>query len=107
MLMFVSRAISGPSDTVGTEVLRFDLGEEFSVETAIVVCEIYRSGNEWKFNAVGAGYQGWSRGPLQELWRKRVKIANGGRTVPFLPPFILNQQIQPSERQGGIRLSMD
>ena len=50
--------ISGPNDTVGTEVLRFDLGEEFSVETAIVVCEIYRRGNEWKFNAVGAGYQG-------------------------------------------------
>ena len=50
--------ISGPSDTVGTEVLRFDLGEEFSIETAIVVCEIYRSGSEWKFNAVGAGYQG-------------------------------------------------
>ncbi len=50
--------ISGPSDTVGTEVLRFDLGEEFSVETAIVVCEIYRNGSEWKFNAVGAGYQG-------------------------------------------------
>ena len=50
--------ISGPTDTVGTEVLRFDLGEEFSIETAIVVCEIYRSGNEWKFNAVGAGYQG-------------------------------------------------
>lgn len=50
--------ISGPTDTVGSEVLRFDLGEEFSVETAIVVCEIYRSGSEWKFNAVGAGYQG-------------------------------------------------
>lgn len=50
--------ISGPTDTVGTEVLRFDLGEEFSIETAIVVCEIYRNGNEWKFNAVGAGYQG-------------------------------------------------
>lgn len=49
---------SGPSDTVGTEVLRFDLGEEFSIETAIVVCEIYRHGAEWKFNAVGAGYQG-------------------------------------------------
>ena len=50
--------ISGPNDTVGTEVLRFDLGEEFSIETAIVVCEIYRSGSDWKFNAVGAGYQG-------------------------------------------------
>ena len=50
--------ISGPNDTVGTEVLRFDLGEEFSIETAIVVCEIYRSGSEWKFNAVAAGFQG-------------------------------------------------
>lgn len=42
----------------GVELLRFDLAEEFSVETALVVCEIYRYGNEWKFNAVGAGYQG-------------------------------------------------
>ena len=33
-------------------------GEEFSIETALVVCEIYRSGGDWKFNAVGAGYQG-------------------------------------------------
>ena len=50
--------VSSTSDTTGTEVLRFDLGEEFSVETALVVCEIYRNGSEWKFNAVGAGYQG-------------------------------------------------
>ncbi len=46
------------SDTVGIEELRYDLGEEFSIETALVVCEIYRSGSDWKFNAVGAGYQG-------------------------------------------------
>ena len=50
--------IANESDTTGSEVLRFDLGEEFSVETALVVCEIYRYGGEWKFNAVGAGYQG-------------------------------------------------
>ena len=50
--------IASAEDTVGTEVLRFDLGEEFSVETALVVCEIYRNGSDWKFNAVGAGYQG-------------------------------------------------
>ncbi len=43
---------------VGTEVLKFDLAEEFSVETALVVCEIYKNNGEWKFNAVGAGYQG-------------------------------------------------
>ncbi len=39
-------------------MLKFDLAEEFSIETALVVCEIYRYGNEWKFNAVGSGYQG-------------------------------------------------
>ena len=46
------------NDTVGIEELRYDLGEEFSIETALVVCEIYRQGADWKFNAVGAGYQG-------------------------------------------------
>lgn len=46
------------NDTQGEEALRYDLVEEFSVETAIVVCEIYKHGNDWKFNAVGAGYQG-------------------------------------------------
>lgn len=40
------------------ELIRFDLGEDFSIETAVVVGELYRHGSEWKFNAVGAGYQG-------------------------------------------------
>ena len=50
--------MASDSDMTGEEVLRFDLVEEFSVETAIVVCEIYRYGNDWKFGAVAAGYQG-------------------------------------------------
>jgi tellurium resistance protein TerD len=41
----------------GEEVIRYDLGEDFSVETAIVVGELYRNGAEWKFNAIGSGYQ--------------------------------------------------
>lgn len=45
-------------DTVGETVIQFDLEEEFSIETALVVCEIYRKNSEWKFNAVAAGYQG-------------------------------------------------
>lgn len=40
------------------ELMRFDLGEDFSVETAIVCGELYRHSNEWKFAAIGAGYQG-------------------------------------------------
>lgn len=50
--------IDSPDDKNGEEVLRFDLVEEFSIETALVVCEIYRYNGDWKFNAVAAGYQG-------------------------------------------------
>lgn len=45
-------------EETGTEILRYDLGEDFSVETALVVCEIYRQGTEWKFKAVGSGFSG-------------------------------------------------
>lgn len=41
-----------------TELLRYDLGEDYSIETAVVVAELYRHGNEWKFNAIGSGFQG-------------------------------------------------
>lgn len=40
------------------ELVRFDLGEDFSVETALVAGELYRHNGEWKFAAVGTGYQG-------------------------------------------------
>lgn len=45
-------------DVTGTELIRYDLGEDFSIETAIVVGEIYKHNGEWKFNAIGSGYQG-------------------------------------------------
>ncbi|WP_312116310.1 TerD family protein [Brevibacillus reuszeri] len=48
-------------ETTGSEVLRYDLGEDFSVETAIVVCELYRHQGEWKFAAVGSGFSGGLR----------------------------------------------
>jgi tellurium resistance protein TerD len=41
-----------------TELIRYDLGEDFSIETAIVVGELYRHNGEWKFNAIGSGFQG-------------------------------------------------
>lgn len=40
------------------ELIRYDLGEDFSIETAVVVGEIYKNNNEWKFNAIGSGFQG-------------------------------------------------
>lgn len=46
------------NEDTNNEVLRFDLGEDFSIETAVVFCELYRHNQDWKFNAVGSGYQG-------------------------------------------------
>jgi tellurium resistance protein TerD len=45
-------------EETNNELIRYDLGEDFSIETAVVVGELYRHDNEWKFNAIGSGYQG-------------------------------------------------
>ena len=45
-------------DATGAELIRYDLEEDFSIETALVVGEIYRHNGEWKFNAIGSGFQG-------------------------------------------------
>ena len=39
------------------EFLRYDLSEDYSLETALVVGELYKHNNEWKFRAIGSGYQ--------------------------------------------------
>ena len=55
----VSNAYIHIVDTeTNTELLRYDLGEDFSIETLMVVGEIYRYKGEWKFNAVGSGFKG-------------------------------------------------
>ena len=46
------------NESTNEELIRYDLGEDFSIETAVVVGELYRHGGEWKFNAIGSGYQG-------------------------------------------------
>lgn len=55
----VSNAFIRVVDEVSnTELIHYDLGEDFSIETAVVVGELYRHGGEWKFNAIGSGFQG-------------------------------------------------
>ncbi|MDQ7090745.1 MAG: TerD family protein [Methylococcales bacterium] len=51
------------NDTNDTEIARYDLSEDASVETAMVFGELYRHGNDWKFRAVGQGFNG-GLGPL-------------------------------------------
>ncbi|MGL5872544.1 MAG: TerD family protein [Xenococcaceae cyanobacterium] len=40
------------------EVIRYDLVEDYSIETALIMAELYRKDGEWRVNAVGSGYQG-------------------------------------------------
>lgn len=50
--------MSDAYDMDGETVLKFDLEEEFSIETALVVAEIYNRNGVWRFNAVASGFQG-------------------------------------------------
>lgn len=40
------------------EITRYDLGEDYSTETAMIFGELYKNGADWKFKAVGQGYAG-------------------------------------------------
>ncbi|WP_163004600.1 TerD family protein, partial [Pseudomonas viridiflava] len=40
------------------EVIRYDLAEDASTETAMVFAELYLNVGEWKFRAIGQGYAG-------------------------------------------------
>jgi tellurium resistance protein TerD len=41
-----------------SEIARFDLSEDASVETAMIFGEVYRHNGEWKFKAIGQGFAG-------------------------------------------------
>ncbi len=49
--------------TDGKEITRYDLSEDYSVETAMVFGELYRHNGDWKFRAIGQGFSG-GLGPL-------------------------------------------
>lgn len=40
------------------EIARYDLDEDFSIETAVEFGRLYKRGSEWKFEAMGIGYKG-------------------------------------------------
>jgi stress response protein SCP2/tellurite resistance protein len=71
------------------ELMRFDLGREFTVETAIVAAEIYRHNGEWKFNAIGSGFQGG----LAALCRN-FGVTVDDAPAPTSPPIQQQSQAQ-------------
>ena len=44
-------------DATGNEVLKYELGEDFSIETAVEFGRLYRRDNRWRFEASGVGYK--------------------------------------------------
>ncbi|MEK3899629.1 TerD family protein [Paenibacillus sp. FSL R7-0179] len=46
------------NQATGAQLLRCNLGNQFSVETAVVVGELYRHGEGWKYSAIVAGFSG-------------------------------------------------
>lgn len=59
-------SLNAIDDANGKEELRFDLSEDYSTETSMIVAEIYRHNGEWKFAAKGEG----SKDELQDLLNK-------------------------------------
>lgn len=45
-------------DHTNTELVKYELDEDFSIETAVEFGRIYKRNNEWKFEAVGQGMKG-------------------------------------------------
>ncbi|MFF2482420.1 TerD family protein [Paenibacillus sp. NPDC058071] len=76
-------------ETTGREILRYDLEKNFSIETAIVVGDLYRYNGEWKFNAIGSGYSG-GLAALCNSFGIEVKA-----DAPTPPPAPVNTPIIP------------
>ncbi|MEN0128990.1 MAG: TerD family protein [Brevundimonas sp.] len=51
----------------GQEIARYDLTEDASTETAMIFGEVYRYGAEWKFRAVGQGYDSGLLGIVRDF----------------------------------------
>ncbi len=59
------RVCNANSDgSAGTELMRFDLSEDYSLFTALHVGSVYLNNGEWKFEAVGQGFKADLRGLL-------------------------------------------
>jgi stress response protein SCP2/tellurite resistance protein len=77
------------------ELMRFNLGRDFTVETAIVAAELYRHNGEWKFNAIASGFQGG----LAALCGNFGITVDDPAPAPTPPPFQPQYQAPPNTFQ--------
>tara|TARA_R110001583_G_scaffold49730_3_gene155693 strand:+ start:679 stop:1254 length:576 start_codon:yes stop_codon:yes gene_type:complete len=59
------------NDASNEEVARYDLSEDYSIETALIFGELYRHNGAWKFKAIGQGFEG-GLGPLARQYGVHV-----------------------------------
>lgn len=89
--------------TTNTELLRYDLGEDFSIEVSMVVGEIYRYKGEWKFNAVGSGFKGGLKSLcLNYGVNLEIKDRNSGAVI-----LEKGQKINLSNGSGEILINLN
>lgn len=58
----------------------------FQSERAIVICEVYRKGGDWRFNAVGRGFNGGLKALVESFGGIVASQASPGRAAPVPPP---------------------
>ncbi|MBW4085661.1 TerD family protein [Paenibacillus sp. S150] len=96
----------------GSEILRCNLGSHFSVETAVVVGELYRYSGEWKFSAIMSGFDGGLKAlcsnygiEVVELNLKKIELKKKGDSINLKKPaeglgeILVN--LNWNQKQGG------
>lgn len=90
-------------NTTNSELLRYDLEEDFSYETSMVVGEIYRYKGEWKFNAVGSGFKGGLKALcLNYGVNLEIKDRNSGAVI-----LQKGQKVNLSKGNGEILINLN
>lgn len=89
------------NEQTNEELLRYNLGMDFTVETAIVAAELYRHNGEWKFNAIGSGFQGGLAALCQNFG---ITVDDPPASTPVAPPThqpsqLLNQNTSHTHQQ--------
>ncbi len=77
------------NDQTQEEVLHYNLEESFSVETALIMAELYRQDGGWTMKAVGTAYKGGAQelidryaAPPQSATKVRQPVINWRYRVP-------------------------
>ena len=63
-------------------------GSQFRAERAIVICELYRKGDDWRFNAVGRGFNGGLKALVEHFTPSPATSCDCGKISPPLRPTL-------------------